>query len=115
MKERDWQRTVLEYARFRDWKAAHFDASVRVVRDGGRTRHVGDRGAAGFPDLVLVREDRLIFAELKQDSTYPSAKQREWLDLLLSAARRVGDDLLPKWEVYIWRPRDWDEVQVALW
>lgn len=114
MTEREFQKSVLELAKFFSWKVAHFDASVRIV--GKERRHVGDRGAAGFPDLVLVREDRLIFAELKLDTTYPTANQREWLDLLTSCARNrpVQDEYFAPFEVYLWRPRDRGEIEVVL-
>ena len=64
---------------------------------------------------MLVREERLVFAELKKDGGYASAAQREWLDLLTASARRTGDDVLPKWEVYLWKPADWSDIEVVLW
>ena len=60
------------------------------------------RSVAGFPDLVLVRGKRLIFAELKaNDNSHPSAAQQEWINALV----RTGSC-----EVYVWRPSNWDGV-----
>lgn len=55
---------------------------------------------AGFPDLVLVKGDRLIFAELKSDKGKVSEVQRLWLCDLIQT----------KTEVYIWRPGDMEEI-----
>jgi hypothetical protein len=60
---------------------------------------------AGWPDLVLVRPPRLIFAELKSESGQVRANQTEWLDVLR---------LLPAAETYLWRPSDWDELVEVL-
>lgn len=51
---------------------------------------------AGFPDYVLVRGDRLIFAELKSSGGKTSMAQRAWLlDLVETGA-----------EVYLWNDID---------
>src|SRR5690606_33814887 len=56
-----------------------------------------DRSPAGFPDCVIVtRDSRLIFAELKREGKQPTTAQREWLAALEEAGC----------EVYIWRPSD---------
>lgn len=113
MTEREFQRWLLQYAKFRGWKSAHFDASVRVVGKPGATRHVGDVGAAGFPDLVLVREERLVFAELKRDGAYASVNQREWLEILTACSRAGSDG--SRFEVYLWRPADMNDIEACLW
>ena len=58
---------------------------------------------SGFPDRVLVRE-RVIFAELKREKTGPTPNQIEWLDGLAIAGA----------EVYVWRPRDLEEIGLIL-
>lgn len=66
---------------------------------GWRWYHTHDsrRSPGGFPDLVLVRGPRLIFAELKkQDGRYRPG-QREWL----ADVARAGA------EAYTWRPLDY--------
>ena len=71
--------------------------------------HDGDsrRSNAGFPDLVLVKDGKLIFAELKREkNAYPSKAQMNWLAKL----RDVGnssDNVL----AVLWRPSsNWQEV-----
>lgn len=56
---------------------------------------------AGFPDCVMVRDTRTIFAELKTDNlsvSQPSFEQYAWLYALNEAGQ----------EVYLWRPGDLD-------
>ena len=65
-----------------------------------------DHSAAGFPDLVLVRLSRIIFAELKTNFVLKvNSAQQEWLD---------GLQLTGKVEVYLWRPRDWKDIEALL-
>jgi hypothetical protein len=59
-----------------------------------------EHSAAGWPDLVLCKPPRLIFAELKVKAIVKPAQQR-WLDDL----RACGQ------ETYVWRyPADWDAI-----
>ena len=59
-----------------------------------------DHSEAGYPDLTMVKGDRLIFAELKAEGKKPEPEQRRWLDALSTATR----------EVYIWVPSDYDRI-----
>ena len=59
----------------------------------------------GFPDLVLVRDGRQIFAELKVGKNKPTEDQLRWLTEL---RRCLPDD------VYLWRPSDWREIEEIL-
>jgi hypothetical protein len=61
--------------------------------------------ARGFPDEVLVRPPRLIFAELKSERGKLAAAQAEWLDALAH---------VPGVEVYTWRPSQMDEIAEVL-
>lgn len=65
-----------------------------------------ERSDKGFPDTVMVRDDRVIFAELKLDRNYsePSIDQQVWLAAL--AATPV--------EVYLWRPSMIAEIRDTL-
>jgi hypothetical protein len=65
---------------------------------GYRTYHTHDsrRSTAGFPDLVMVRWEHLIFAELKSETGKISPEQAKWLDDL----RLVAD-------AFLWRPHHW--------
>jgi hypothetical protein len=88
--ERDFQAGVVELARLLGWRSYH--------------THDSRRSAAGFPDLVLVRGKRLVFAELKSETGARSADQRTWLDALGETPA----------ESYLWRPGDWPEVAEVL-
>jgi len=77
---------------------------VSVAEDGGwLVYHTYDsrRSQAGFPDLVMTRAGRTIFAELKSQKGRIKAAQQNWLDEL-----RKTKGL----EVFLWRPSDMDEV-----
>ncbi len=54
----------------------------------------------GFPDCVICRPPRLIFAELKTDTGRLTPDQERWIEML----RACGQ------EAYVWRPRDWDDI-----
>ena len=89
--EKDWSQTVYDAARWLNWRA------YRVLNSRGST--------PGVPDLMLLRGDRLIFAELKTATGKVSAAQTEWL-AALSVVAGV--------ETYIWRPSDWPNVERIL-
>ena len=63
------------------------------------------RSPAGFPDLVLVRPPRVIFAELKSETGTATTAQDEWLDTLRQC---------PGVETYLWRPSDLDDIATIL-
>jgi hypothetical protein len=85
--ERDFQKGVLDLAALYSWIAYH--------------THDSRRSQAGFPDLVLVRDDRLIFAELKSEKGRATKEQEEWLGALCNVSGV---------SVYLWRPSDMDEI-----
>mgnify|MGYP001585300537 FL=1 len=89
-----WQRTVLATARQFGWKPYWTWYSVH--------------SPAGFPDLVLVRLDRLVFAELKTETGKITPAQQEWLDILEPLAQEG------RIEVYVWRPSQFEEVATIL-
>jgi hypothetical protein len=93
--------TVLELARVLGWRVVHF-RPARTAR-GWRTPVQGD--GAGFPDVVLVKPPRVIFAELKSDTGTVSPQQRAWLDAL---------GRCPGVEAHVWRPRDLREIEASL-
>lgn len=97
------QSYVLKTARLTGWLAYHTRFSIK--------------SAAGFPDLVLVREDRLIFAELKRQGLWPTegrlskgavphwvVGQREWLQALDQTQA----------DVFLWWPSDAHDIATIL-
>lgn len=95
--ERGFQDAVVSLARMKGWMVAHFRPAR--TKDGRILTPVGYDGA-GFPDLVLVGNGRVIFAELKTDTGRLSPRQKRWLEALEDA----------KVETAVWRPRDWQEI-----
>lgn len=92
LSEKEFQAQVLSLARIGRWRVYHtFDSR---------------RSEPGFPDLVLVRGERMIFAELKTEKGRVSAAQKGWLTALGVVADWPGSPL----EVELWRPSDWDDI-----
>ena len=70
-----------------------------------RYYHTNDsrRSEAGFPDLVLVRDGRLIFAELKRQKGVLSDDQIDWLNDLADCKGA---------ECYVLRPSHWNDSTI---
>src|SRR5919109_3207021 len=88
MTERQFQDHIQEIAAWSGWRQVYHT-------------HNSIHSPAGFPDLVLVRKGRLIFAELKTDGGRLTAEQVAWLEELRGVAAV---------ETYVWRPSDIDEI-----
>ena len=90
MNETEWQKQVLKSAHQLGWQSMHIGRT-------GKHQAVGAKGTLGkgWPDLVLIKGGRIIFAELKGDTGTISIEQRTVLGLL----HQVG-------ECHVWRPRD---------
>ncbi len=58
----------------------------------------------GFPDLVLRRPPRIIFAEIKTEKGIITPSQQEWYDDLIACGQ----------EAFIWRPSQFDEIAKIL-
>ena len=112
--------------RYRGWGAAKRDARGKWTAEGEDSesrfqsnvialaklcgwRHYhtwnSRRSEPGFPDLCMVRGERLVFAELKRAGEKPTAEQEAWLGEL----RRV-----PGVEALLWRPEDWPAIEKTL-
>lgn len=102
--EASFQSTVLQLAELHGWRTYH--------------THDSRRSNPGFPDLVLVRDGVLIFAELKSETGRVSPAQTEWLGELEGVAQRVArpsaDGPTFPVQVYVWRPRDWESIVKVL-
>lgn len=91
--EADFLRQIIDLARLLGWRTAHFRPAWSGR--GWRTPVQGD--GAGFPDLILVRRERMIAAELKREvGGAVSPEQVAWLQAFDTAGL----------ETAIWRPSD---------
>jgi hypothetical protein len=98
MTERQLQDSIIGLAERRGWLAYHtFDSR---------------RSPPGFPDLVLVRRERMLLWELKTELGRLTNPQRAWLDRLAVVAAGVAG-----MDVRIVRPPQWMDgtVRRALW
>lgn len=106
MTEQQLQAAIVEAAQALGWLVYHtYDSR---------------RSHAGFPDLVLVRQPRLIFAELKDDTRPMTEEQVRWSAGLLGVSQVVrsliDDDVwrdrppLVSW--HLWRPVHWTTGEV---
>lgn len=100
MTEDEFLRQLLRAAKLLGWRTAHF-RPARTAR-GWRTAVAGD--GAGWPDLVLVKDGRLVVAELKSAAGRVRDEQRRWLEALEAAGV----------ETHVWRPDDWDAILEVL-
>lgn len=94
--ERQWQETVIACARALGWVAVHFPLMGRPDLGVGNPR--------GFPDLLLLRGQRYVLAELKTATGQLSADQRRFHAQIAAAGGTVR----------VWRPADWPEVEETL-
>ena len=103
--EDEFQTQVISLAHLLGWKIAHF-RGVRTQRKNGTVFYQTPVQAdgKGFPDLVMVKDKRVIYAELKSEKGVLSVEQKEWLRLLALDKKR---------EVYCWRPSEiWDIQEI---
>lgn len=90
--EAEFQQRITDLARACGWTCFH------VLGAGARGM------TPGWPDLVLIRPPRLIFAELKTAKGTLSLAQKSTLDGLERCAM----------DVRVWRPSDWPEIEHTL-
>ena len=90
LSEKQLQSQIVQYAKLRGWRVYHtYDSR---------------RSTAGFPDLVLVRDNHLIFAEIKSNRGKVTPEQRSWIEALTRT----------QCEIHVWRPDDWDYIETLL-
>lgn len=96
------QQKVIQIARFCGWWVYHPPRN----RPSGKTgRVVPVLGTvAGWPDLTLVREPEIMFAELKAERGRVRPEQSVVLERLAACGL----------ETHIWRPSDWPEIEARL-
>ena len=85
MTEKQLQTVIIQLAELTGWLVYH--------------THDSRRSNPGFPDLVMARGPRIIFAELKSAKGKTRPEQVKWLAALS----------LAHGEVYTWRPAQWHD------
>lgn len=98
--ERDFQLAVMQLAKFQGWLTYHTFNS----------RH----SEPGFPDLVMVRDGQLIFAELKVGKNKPTEAQKMWGDALRAVENRTDEGLAKIVEYHLWTLDDWPKIERTL-
>jgi hypothetical protein len=95
LSEKDFQRQVIDLGRLCGWKVQHQTISYR--------------SEPGWPDLVMVRNGRIVFAELKTERGRVSDAQSEWLAALNQVALANAGV-----HVGVFRPSDWADLERVL-
>lgn len=106
LRESDFQQQIIDLGHLTRWAVAHF-RSVRQLRGDGSVFYSTPVQAdgAGFPDLLLLREDRLVAVELKVPGNKASAEQTAWLERF---------DRIQRAEAHLWYPKDWEKIEDTL-
>ena len=113
LSEKDFQDNVIQLAQMLHWRIAHFRPAM--TKHGWRTPMIGD---PGFPDLVLAKAGRVVFAELKSEKGKLTEDQTDWLSALSGVD---WDSAYAKYQggvgttsVFLWRPSDLEQIQEVL-
>jgi hypothetical protein len=90
--EKEFQALVIQMAKDFGWKMIYHTHNSR-------------KSAAGFPDLILIRGDLLLAAELKVGANTPTPAQEDWLH----AFERVSCV-----DAQLWYPKDLNTIREVL-
>ena len=101
--EQEWQDQVLDLAHLYGWLIHH----CRPAQNRSGRWSTPIQGDPGFPDLVLARGGRVVFAELKNQQGRLNINQTVWQNA-------IAGTWLQGAEWYCWRPADLALVQRAL-
>lgn len=96
--ERQFQNFVIARALNHGW--TYYHAPDNKPDKSGRIQNI----VKGFPDMVLVKDGKLVFAELKTETGRVSPEQKEWLAKLSATGC----------ECFVWRPSMWEQVNAYL-
>lgn len=99
--EAAFTREVIAFARQHGWRVAHF-RPARTQAGRWVTAVQGD--GKGFLDIVAVRGERIVVAELKVGKNRLTPEQLAWLNVWSATPA----------EVYVWRPAQWPEIHRVL-
>ena len=99
MTESELQYAVIEMAGWLGWMV-HHDRPAQNRR-GDWATHI--QGNAGFPDLCMARDGRVIFAEIKSEMGKFSDAQFGWGIAITGGGVGAADTH----EYHEWRPSEW--------
>ena len=86
MRGGELQKAVIDYSRALGWKVAHFQSVLATRKDGSASwRTPVSADGKGFPDLLMVKGDQIVAAEIKGDGDRLRPEQEEWLVALQKA------------------------------
>ena len=98
--ESDLMESIMQYAELKGWAYMHAYDSRRV-----KCYHPDmPEAKGGFPDLMLIRDNRLLFVEVKAEWGRLTVRQERWADSIRKA----------QIECAIVRPSNWDEFRKVL-
>ena len=92
--EKDFMIAVMDLARRNGWCVFHDWDPLQ--------------NTPGFPDLVMAKNGRVIFTELKIKGRDLTDNQVRWMKNLYT------DHIGPTHQAYVWEPEDWDEIEQKL-
>jgi hypothetical protein len=98
--ESDYQREIVAYAKLKNWAVVHFTK----LYHRGRWFTPAAIDGKGFPDLILVRDERILFIEVKTDTGRLTNEQILWRKRIL----RCGLSFI------VARPSTYEEVKTIL-
>ena len=104
--EADFQRMVVDMAHRLGWVTFSVRQAAVHFGKGADRKDMAFVTSGGWPDLVLCKPPKLLFAELKSEKkgAKVSPEQEEWIAWL----KGCNED------VRVWSPRDWPEIEATL-
>jgi len=103
----EFQGQIVQFATMMGWEHLHVRRTI-----GKHKKWVTGTNIKGWPDLMLMRApDELIAAEIKIP---PDDLSPDQMKVIGTAESPGWLRTMTKFECYIWRPEDWDEIQWRL-
>lgn len=99
--EKTFQQQIVTLAKVTGWMVYHtYDSR---------------KSEPGFPDLVMVKDGRLIFAEVKTEKGKLTEAQGKWATALMKVRETITIRIFGSNVGYfIWKPSNWEEIVECL-
>lgn len=105
-KEADFQKVLVQFARIMGWDV-HWHPDEKQNAKSGRWDLMPP---PGFPDLVMVRDERILFVELKGQRGKLSHDQEYWQEALVKLHWPSQGVVT----YFCWKPENWDLIVSVL-